>query len=143
MITADTGAVLATIDSAAAEHSVCVRVLSRLRRPMLITHMVIAEVGYLLTKRFGVTAANRFLSDVARGAYSLVPSGEKDLDDAVTVNTRYADLKLGVTDCMNVVMAARYDTATIFTLDERHFRVIKPLNGADAFTLLPAEVTSP
>ncbi|GAA3408595.1 hypothetical protein GCM10018952_06260 [Streptosporangium vulgare] len=50
---------------------------------------------------------------------------------------------VGVTDCMNVVLAARYDTATIFTLDERHFRVITPLNGADAFTLLPADAKLP
>lgn len=139
MIIADTGAILATVDSAAAEHAACVQVLSQLRRPMLITHLVIAETDYLLTKRFGVTTANRFLSDVARGAYTLVPSGEREFDDAITVNTRYEALKLGVTDCMNVVLAARYDTATIFTLDERHFRVITPLNGADAFTLLPAD----
>ncbi|MFI6881322.1 type II toxin-antitoxin system VapC family toxin [Streptosporangium canum] len=140
MIVADTGAILATIDSAATEHPACVQVLSRLRRPMLVTHMVVAETDYLLTKRFGIATANRFLSDVARGAYTLIAGGEQDIDEAITVNTRYADLKLGVTDCMNVVLAARYDTATIFTLDERHFRVISPLNRADAFTLLPADL---
>ncbi|WP_406318518.1 PIN domain-containing protein [Streptosporangium sp. NBC_01639] len=139
MIIADTGAILATIDSAAAEHPACVRVFGQLRRPMLVTHMVIAETDYLLTKRFGVATANRFLSDVAQGAYTLITGEEEDINEAITVNTRYADLKLGVTDCMNVVMAARYDTATIFTLDERHFRVISPLNKADAFTLLPAD----
>jgi uncharacterized protein len=37
-----------------------------------------------------------------------------------------------------VVLAERYGTTRILTLDERHFRAIKPLH-ADAFTLLPAD----
>jgi predicted nucleic acid-binding protein len=32
----------------------------------------------------------------------------------------------------------RYDTTRLLTLDERHFRAIRPLH-ADAFTLLPAD----
>ncbi|MFC4058018.1 type II toxin-antitoxin system VapC family toxin [Planomonospora corallina] len=142
MIIADTGAILAVADATAPEHQACVDVLAGLERPMLITHMVVAEVDYMLTRRFGVVAANRFLSDVARGAYTLISGDEQDLEDVITVNARYADLKLGATDCMNVVLAARYDTSTIFTLDERHFRAIKPLNKAEAFTLLPADRAS-
>jgi hypothetical protein len=37
-----------------------------------------------------------------------------------------------------VVLAAKYDTTRLLTLDERHFRVIRPLRG-DAFTILPAD----
>ncbi|WP_433252254.1 hypothetical protein ACQPYK_07470 [Streptosporangium sp. CA-135522] len=77
MIVADTGAFLAALDSTAAEHSACVQVITQFKRPMLITHMAVAETGYLLTKRFGITAANRFLSDVARGAFTLLPADSK------------------------------------------------------------------
>lgn len=140
MIIADTGAILATVDTNAAEHEACVRVLTRLDSPMLISHMVIAEVDYMLTKRFGVATANRFLTDVSRGAYRLVCSDEQDLDEAITLNTRYFDMKLGITDCLNAVLAFRYRTSTLFTLDERHFRVVSPLCGASAFTILPADV---
>ena len=59
MIIADTSAVLATIDPDAAEHSACVEILSKIQRPMLLSHMVVAETDYLLTTRFGIQGSNR------------------------------------------------------------------------------------
>jgi len=38
-----------------------------------------------------------------------------------------------------VVLAARYSTSTIVTLDERCFRTMQPLAGGH-FTLLPADL---
>lgn len=46
---------------------------------------------------------------------------------------------VGPTDCLNIVLAARYCTAALFTLDHRHYRATVPLNGLDAFVLLPAD----
>lgn len=139
MIVADTSAVLATIDSDAAEHAACVEILGHLRRPMLVSQMVVAEVDYLLTTRFGIPTANRFLTDVARDAWELAETTAVDINDVVTVNTRYQDLRLGATDCLNIVLAARLGTTTLFTLDHRHYRATAPLSGGAAFTLLPAD----
>lgn len=140
MIIADTSAILATADPDAAEHASCVEILAHIRRPMLVSHMVVAETDYLLTTRFGIPTANRFLSDVARGAWELAESNADDINDVVTVNTRYQALTLGATDCLNVVLAARYGTAVLFTLDHRHYRAIAPLpSDGTAFTLLPAD----
>lgn len=139
MIIADTSAILASIDTSAAEHAGCLEVLDRIERPMMLSHMVIAETDYLLTTRFGMSTANRFLSDVARGAWELVDSYSEDINDVVTVNTRYESLKLGATDCLNVVLAARAGTTTMFTLDHRHYRAITPIQYGEAFTLLPAD----
>jgi uncharacterized protein len=139
VIIADTSAILATIDPDAAEHGACVGILPRLQRPMLVSHMVVAEVDYLLTTRFGISTANRFLADVARGAWELVDSNAEDINDVITVNTRHQALRLGATDCLNIVLAARYGTTVLFTLDHRHYREVTPLHGADSFTLLPAD----
>lgn len=107
---------------------------------MLVSHMVVAETGYLLTTRFGIPTANRFLADVARGAWELAESNADDINDVITVNTRYQALTLGATDCLNVVLSARYGTAVLFTLDHRHYRAVEPLQpAAAAFTLLPAD----
>jgi hypothetical protein len=38
-----------------------------------------------------------------------------------------------------VALAERLETIQIATLDERHFRDVCPLAGADAFRLLPAD----
>jgi hypothetical protein len=139
MIVADTGAILATIDPSAADHSAAVEIFAHVQRPMLVSQMVVAETDYLLTTRFGIPAANRFLTDVARGAWELVDSNASDINDVVTVNTRYEALKLGATDCLNIVLAARHGTELLFTLDHRHYRVATPLRGSTAFTLLPAD----
>jgi predicted nucleic acid-binding protein len=139
VIIADTSAVLATIDPDAAQHAACVEILAHLQRPMLLSHMVVAETDYLLTTRFGIPTANRFLADVASGAWELVDSDAHDINDVITVNTRYQALKLGATDCLNVVLARRYGTAVLFTLDHRHYRAIAALRDADAFILLPAD----
>lgn len=139
MIIADTSAILATIDPDSAEHAACVEILPLVRRPMLVSSMVVAETDCLLTTRFGVSTANRFLADVARGAWELAEASADDINDVVTVNTRYEALKLGATDCLNIVLAARHGTAALFTLDHRHYRATAPLEGATAFTLLPAD----
>jgi hypothetical protein len=46
--------------------------------------------------------------------------------------------ELGLTDASIAVIAARHHTANILTLDERHFRAVRPLWG-EAFRLLPAD----
>lgn len=139
MIVADTSGILATIDPDAAEHGACVGILPHLQRPMLVSQMVVAEVDYLLTTRFGVSTANRFLTDVARGAWELADSNAEDVNDVITVNTRYQALRLGAADSLNIVLAARYGSTILFTLDHRHYRAVRPLHGAEAFTLLPAD----
>jgi len=42
---------------------------------------------------------------------------------------RYADQRIGVADASNVVLAARYRTRTIVTLDRRHFGVVRTMTG--------------
>jgi len=49
---------------------------------------------------------------------------------------RYADLQLGVTEASLVVLADRYATARLLTLDRRHFDVVRTLGG-EPFAVLP------
>ncbi|MFQ6199413.1 hypothetical protein [Streptomyces sp. NPDC000405] len=45
---------------------------------------------------------------------------------------------IGMTDAMNVALAAAYGTDLMFTTD-RHFRMVRPLTGHPAFRLLPED----
>ena len=47
---------------------------------------------------------------------------------------------LGLADASLVALAERLETISIATLDERHFRSVRPLAAADAFRLLPADL---
>ena len=49
---------------------------------------------------------------------------------------RYRDQDIGVTDASLVVLARRYETRRILTLDRRHFEVLRPLNGG-RFQVVP------
>jgi predicted nucleic acid-binding protein len=106
--------------------------------PIVLSPYVLAEVDNLLTKRFGIRTELEFLDEVAAGAFELAPFGRTELARAVTLLQKYRDMRIGLADASLVVLAERYNTTRILTLDERHFRAIKPLH-ADAFTLLPAD----
>jgi predicted nucleic acid-binding protein len=55
------------------------------------------------------------------------------------VTAQYEEDKgyIGVADASNVVLADRHRTTRVLTLDQRHFRQLRPLWGADHFVLLP------
>ena len=65
-------------------------------------------------------------------------SPRSDVAAAVEIIERYRDLDIGLTDASLVVLAGRYGTERILTLDERHFRVLRAPSGRP-FTLLPAD----
>lgn len=100
---------------------------------------VTAEVDYLIQQRAGPRANRFFLSDLAAGRYQVECIAPSEYPEVVRLNDRYADLNLGLADLSIVVLAARFNTRTILTFDERHFRVIEPLQGG-RFTILPADV---
>ena len=55
-----------------------------------------------------------------------------------TLVGRYGELRIGLADASVAVIAAAAKTTRLLTLDERHFRPMRPLWG-EAFTLLPAD----
>lgn len=57
---------------------------------------------------------------------------------SLSVDQRYADLNLGLVDASLVVLAERYQTVDLLTLDNRHFHAVQPLQGG-AFRLLPQQ----
>ena len=79
------------------------------------------------------------LDELASSAYSLAPFNRRDVALARKVISRYQDMRLGLTDASLVVLADRYQTDTILTLDERHFRAVTGLSGRP-FRLLPADL---
>jgi predicted nucleic acid-binding protein len=60
---------------------------------------------------------------------------------ARSVIAKYHDLKIGLADASIVVLAARYMTTRVLTLDLRHFRAMEPLQGG-SFTILPTDASS-
>jgi predicted nucleic acid-binding protein len=97
-----------------------------------------AEIDYLLGQRFGDAARRAFLTDLAAGRFAVAPLEREEYATIIDLDTRYADLQLGLADCALITLADRHRTTRILSFDERHFRAVAPLHG-DAFTILPAD----
>jgi predicted nucleic acid-binding protein len=139
-LVADTSGLLAAIDIRHETHQRCLDAVVG-AEAVLVSPMVLAEVDYMLTTRFGVKAALGFLDDVIAGVYEVAGVELAEVATARTVMHNYADLNIGLTDAMNVVLADRCGTDRILTLDQRHFRVVRPLSTArGSFRLLPFDM---
>lgn len=133
----DTSGLLAAFDTTDIVHSNALRALQAAADPV-VSPLVVAELDYLLRRRVSTLAAHAAIKELAGGAYDVPAFGPPDLQRALEVDQRFADLELGITDASIVILAARYDTRDILTCDHRHFRQLTPLQGG-RFRLLPAD----
>jgi predicted nucleic acid-binding protein len=142
---ADTNALYRLLDPhlmGHAEHKKALATISHL----VISPMVLAELDYLITVRAGThesLAAARFIERNTVTRRFEVPPVSTHLSTAIAVAEGYADADggkgIGLTDAMNVALAATYRTDAMFTTD-RHFRMVRPLTGHAAFRLLPDDL---
>ena len=139
MIVLDTSGVIALIDDAQPAHARVRATVEQDTGPLLLPEVVLGEVDYMVATRVGAEAEIRLLRDVAKDAYRLEVLSGREIGLAADVVERYTDLRIGLTDAAIVVVAARAGTTRILTLDERHFRVVRPLRGGPSFSILPAD----
>lgn len=132
----DTGALLAFFDADEPDHESVSAVLGGATEPLVVSPYVVAELDYLVATRLGVSAELAVLRELTGGAWDLPAIDAGDLVTARAVIKRYADENIGVADASNVILAERYGTRTIVTLDRRHFDVVRPLTGG-RFRILP------
>jgi len=134
----DASALYAQADADEPEHEAVSGVLRSERGELITSQLVVAEADYLILRRLGVDAELRFLEDLAGETYLADALAPAELAIARDVAARYRDLELGLADASLVVLANRWQTRRILTLDERAFRAVSPLQGG-SFTLLPAD----
>ena len=140
IVIGDTSGLLAAINRFDPDHEAA-RESWRQASVTVIAPLVIAEVDHVMTSRKGRQAAwqisDWLLDQVRDDRVRVVDVSAKALRRARAVQNRYADLRLDLTDAVNVVLAERYETEYVLTLDRRDFRAVRPLTGHDAFVLLP------
>jgi len=132
----DTSALLAFFDSDEPDHAAVTTIVDAATEPLVVSPYVVAELDYLVASRLGVSAELAVLGELAGGAWDLATFGTEDLAQAQAVVERYADQSIGLADASIVILAARYRTRTVVTLDRRHFGVVRPVDGG-SFKILP------
>lgn len=137
-IIADTGALVAVYDDTDAHHTAVRTFLSSFEEQLVVPPLVLAELDYLLAVRVG--EANRAAVMRELVETTIVAEFTQDMfKTAAEIAAGYADLKLGLTDASVMVTAFEYRTRDILTVDQRHFRAVRPAHGrpGKAFRLLP------
>lgn len=142
IIVADTSAMFAAFDASQPEHEAARALMER--EVFVVSPLVMAELDHLVHRDLGFQAAvqvvDALISRMADGQYRLAELKQADIATAQSVRAKYEGLRLDLADAVGVVLADRYKTDRIFTLDQRDFRVIEPLTaGLKAFRILPAD----
>jgi uncharacterized protein len=132
----DTSALLAYFDAAEPDHQAVSRVIVGSGDILVVSPYVVAELDYLVATRVGLEAELAVLRELASGAWELADIGASELEQGAAIIKKYGDQRIGIADASNVVLADRYRTRTIVTLDRRHFEVLRPVGGG-RFTIVP------
>lgn len=140
VVIADTSALIAFFH-AGDKHHAAVRAGIAQVGHLVISPCVLTEFDYLVASRTGPAPARSALAYIngrtATGRWE-VPALGPSLVAAHALLGEYP--QIGLADAINVVLAHRFSTDVIATLDRRHFRMIRPLTRHDSFRLLPEDV---
>jgi uncharacterized protein len=136
VIVADTSGLLPYFDQSEPRHEQLTGFIDGQDEQLVVSPYVVAELDYLVSSRQGLTIELTVLRALASGAYELAQLSPTELAACADVIERYSDQDIGVTDASLVVLARRYETRRILTLDHRHFDVLRPLTGG-RFQVVP------
>ena len=136
MIIADTSGLIAFFSESGSQHEAVAAWVEAHDPVMVVSPYVLAELDYLVATRRGVDVELAVLAELSGGAYELARMDAPDVVAARRVVERYRDLGVGLADASLAVLAQRYRTRTILTLDHKHFSVMRPLDGG-TFAIVP------
>jgi predicted nucleic acid-binding protein len=124
VIVADTGAIVALVDADDRHHAGLRRLFERDPDAWILPWAILPEVDYLLGAHVSGRAEERFLADLASGAWAVVWGDPADLVRAEEIARRHRVLRLGLVDSVVMAVAERRRAAAIATLDLRHFGAV-------------------
>jgi uncharacterized protein len=124
LIVADTGAIVALVDADDRHHARLRRLFEEDPEAWILPWAILPEVDYLLGAHVSARAAERFLADLASGAWALEWGDPADLVRADEIARRYRALRLGLVDSVVMAIAERRKAEVIATLDLRHFAAV-------------------
>jgi predicted nucleic acid-binding protein len=131
----DTGFMLAVLSRNDPHHLACRAVVQTESNP-LMPSAVLPELAYMVLRDLGYTPFIRFMRQLLQNESQLVIVTEADLSRATEIMEKYADSRIDFVDCVITAMAERLHISRILTIDQRHFRLLRP-SHIPAFDILP------
>lgn len=136
---ADTGFLVALLNQTDAKHQLILTLYSKLTAPLFVPQTVLAETAYLVGRSSGILTVVTFLRSfsVKKSRLRLCTLTEQDTDRVAEILEEYQDSRIDFVDASVMAVAERYQVHTIFTIDQRDFRIFRPRH-VDHFLLLPS-----
>ena len=139
MLVCDTSGLLAFFDSS---NERCARAVVGIVEtdpgPFVVSPYVVSELDHLLAARGGTKARLAALAELSGGAWELPQLEAADLREIRALIDRFQDRQIGIVDASLVILARRYRTNRLLTLNHELYRVIRTSSGRP-FKVLPAE----
>lgn len=132
---ADTGALLAYLDSADRWHERCRVAFAAFRLPLVTSSAVLTELFHLVGDNpREVDVAWKF---VRSGALTISPISDEDLAPLEVLMRKYKDRSMDYADATLVHLAQRESVSTVFTVDHDDFETYR-MAGRKRFRVLPS-----
>jgi uncharacterized protein len=130
----DSGPLIAVANTADPAHRACLEALQTPGFHLVIPALCVAEAAFLIQQRRGSLIEARFLRGLETFDVQAPLAG--DWPRIAELVAQYSDFPLGGTDASVVATAERLGTDVLITLDQRHFRAVRPRH-CEQFQLLP------
>lgn len=132
---ADTGALLALLDTNDRWHQPCRNVFTNFHLPLITSTAVLTELFHLVgDNEHEVKATWRFVSS---GAVSIAPIQDSNLAQLDRLMDKYANRPMDFADATLVLLAQQLSLSTVFTIDFNDFKTYR-ITGKKRFRILPA-----
>jgi predicted nucleic acid-binding protein len=138
MIVLDTSVVIAYLVRTEPRHEEVADWIDRGEDDFVSTPLALAEMDHLI-RRMGRERGGRALREEVRAGAFRVLWWDRAVEDSLDAIEHAGRPEIGLTDASLMALARFVRTNRIATLDERHFRWLRPLTGEPAFTILPAD----
>lgn len=117
-------------------HAACYAVAQATHERLIVPVTVLPEVAYLLDSRLGHAVMRQFVREIQSPAWTIEAPTQFDLARSAELLDQYSDARLDFVDATLIAIAERLRIRRVLTLDQRHFRLVRPRHY-DAFELLP------
>lgn len=125
MTLTDTGPLVAILDQGDPYHSLCLKALPALSRPLITTLPTLTEAMYFLGKQFGWRGQIPLWEMIQQGRLEVASIERGHLDRMETLMEEYSDSPMDFADASLIATAEAKGLRRIFTLDS-HFHAYKP-----------------
>ncbi len=102
----------------------------------LLPDIVLPELAYMVLREPGYSVSVSFLNSVTKGEIMMAKMTVKDIVRTSEILKKYADSRVDFVDCAIVAMSERLNIQRILTVDQRHFRLFRPLH-CSRLTVIP------